>query len=1162
MNQMRHSARHHPRLCRKTPSSARERAIFSPGKDGEAGDVCSIVDAAGCSQAEKGPLEARSSFPTQPRTTLGAAMGLVIILSLMSPFIAAVSGEVAGGSVLAERLIDLAGMDRGLCAVLGADGDLALQIVKRSNLLVHLRDSERSVVNAQRRLAEEAGIGINRLVIEQGPLPRLPYADNIVDVIITTRMQGDTMTQPPLSEVLRVLRPDGIAVIGAAEEGGTQMLRRWARGGNVGEVKIWQDDHGSWLRFAKPAMEGIDEWTHWEHRPDNNPLSTDEAIKAPYLTQFLAEPYYIAMPAITTAAGGRTFLATGHIAHHQREWEMINKLIARNGYNGIVLWERDLADGSLAHQSAFIATAEIFYLMEGDRCLLLDAQTGQEKGSIQIPGMEGQWKWMAMEDGVLFAMAGDEKGDAKVIKGNRNFGGWSWADLSAGYYQKPRVPWGFGTRLAALNLDGMECLWLHQEDTPIDSRALAMHNQKLYLYCPGTYLRGLDACTGEVLWTNRDPEMLRLIEEPGRKLVSTPGFRSACIAVATNEALIIQGQTRMNVIALSTETGELLWQKQKISNNPNVIVVDGLAILGVGGRSSHVAVDPATGEVIENLNFRKAACTRLTGCPDSLFVRGEGTLRYDRASKKVLVDGAIRPACNDGVIAANGMLYIGPWSCDCNLSLIGAMAKCSAGAFKFDHVATEAERLELGTGDLSVIVPLEVTEADWPTYRANNQRTASTAARLARPNTTDEASPPRSWGYTPEQPHVMAPPISAGGLVFVAGQDGKVRALDAKDGKLRWTFATAGPIKMPPTIWASRAYVGSGDGHVYALEAATGRLLWRFRAAPVERHIMVYGNLCSTWPVNTGVLVEDGVAYFGAGIIDSDGTYVYALDAKTGKIKWQNNSSGHLNPELRKGVSAQGCLTILGDQLLMAGGNQVSPARFEIETGRCLSQTFAQGNPKANHGKLVGVFLDEHAITGGRILYAFAENVANKDSFVVHSGRRSLPLSYGGIPPAWNDDVVALVNFRNGKLTCFDADNALRRVKEGFPKTDRPRPQRWRALADAFRKDEGVRWESNLGEQEFELVSLAVCPTSVVAVVKYQVRIRAHPQWFLVALNSRSGTPYWFWRYPLPSKPLPGGLLIDRDGRVIVTMLNGNVHSFGPQRPRQAQPDRADARRN
>jgi hypothetical protein len=47
---------------------ARERAVFSPGNDGEAGDVGSIVDAAGSSQVKKGPLEARSGFLTEPNT--------------------------------------------------------------------------------------------------------------------------------------------------------------------------------------------------------------------------------------------------------------------------------------------------------------------------------------------------------------------------------------------------------------------------------------------------------------------------------------------------------------------------------------------------------------------------------------------------------------------------------------------------------------------------------------------------------------------------------------------------------------------------------------------------------------------------------------------------------------------------------------------------------------------------------------------------------------------------------------------------------------------------------------------------------------------------------------------------------------------------------------
>jgi len=57
-------------------------SVFSPGKYGEAGDVCFIVDTAGCRQAdnsgcldppvnekvqENKPLEARSSFPEEPK---------------------------------------------------------------------------------------------------------------------------------------------------------------------------------------------------------------------------------------------------------------------------------------------------------------------------------------------------------------------------------------------------------------------------------------------------------------------------------------------------------------------------------------------------------------------------------------------------------------------------------------------------------------------------------------------------------------------------------------------------------------------------------------------------------------------------------------------------------------------------------------------------------------------------------------------------------------------------------------------------------------------------------------------------------------------------------------------------------------------------------------
>ena len=172
-----------------------------------------------------------------------------------------------------------------------------------------------------------------------------------------------------------------------------------------------------------------------------------------------------------------------------------------------------------------------------------------------------------------------------------------------------------------------------------------------------------------------------------------------------------------------------------------------------------------------------------------------------------------------------------------------------------------------------------------------------------------------------------------GDLIFVGGSDGTVRALNAGDGRLRWKAYTGGAIRVPPTIASGRALVGSADGWVYAFEAASGRPLWRFRAAPVERKIPVYGIISSTWPVASGVLVEEGVAYAAAGIANYDGTHVYALDAATGKIRWQNNTSGNTAGGQGAGASVQGDLLSVGGKLYLAGGNRTPLVSYDLKDG-------------------------------------------------------------------------------------------------------------------------------------------------------------------------------------------------------------------------------------
>jgi outer membrane protein assembly factor BamB/SAM-dependent methyltransferase len=1049
---------------------------------------------------------------------------------------------VGAEAALAGHLAGMGGITQGVCSVLGCqDGKLALELARRSDFLLHVWEPSVAAVAAARQLLDSEGLYGERALVEKGSFKRLPYADNTVDLILAAHLSDRDLDDLSPSEVLRVLRPRGKAILGRSArlngpDGGLtdSRVEQWLRSAAATESAVTRDDLGLWGRLTKPALSGTDEWSHWEHGPDNNPVSADAVIKAPYMTQWLGQPYYIAMPAITTAAGGRIFIAMGHIAHHQREEPWLNTLMANNGYNGAVLWMRKLPDGYLAHRSAFVATSDTFYMIDDDGtgCLLLDPETGQQKDRIYAPDVPGYWKWIAMQDGVLFALVGKTPDRPETTIVRSPYPAWSWGELSKGYYE-PRVPWGFGQSILAYDLKQRKAIWVHREDRPVDSRAMVTGGGRLYFYGPDSRIGCLDARTGELLWANDDAKVRGLIEEPGRGLSSTPGFKTTCYALYTPKALFYEAQTQMNVVAVSLKDGSLMWHRKKTSSNPNMLYLDDRLFVGIGKDGSTLALDPMTGRTIEDLGFKKRSCVRLTATPDSLFCRGwpEGVTRYDRINRKIVFNGAFRPSCNDGVIGANGLLYAGPWACDCNLSLIGRVAMCSAGGFQFDHRATEAESLEVGDGDTTRLAPLDAAEKDWTTYRGNTAHSGSISAAV-------QASAVKVWECQPRAAFQPTTPTAAGGLIFLGGSDGKVRAIDAAAGKLKWSFLTAGPIMQPPTIWNGRAYVGSGDGYVYALEAATGRLLWRFRAAPVERRIMAYGSLCSTWPVNTGVLVKDGVAYAAAGIIDYDGTYVYALDAVTGKIKWQNGTTGHLDRELRKGVSAQGVLTVADGRLWMPGGNVVSPAAYDLKTGEYLGDLPADGSPRTNRGEEIGVLADRWLMLGGRLRYSARENVVDPGSFMglsVRPGRgtgASLPLSPGKIPPVWDETRIVMVEGRNTVPVCWKMESLLTYLEKRNPKA-RPEPL----------------WKADWLQQR-DTIALAIAGKSVLAVCEVPQPRQLATRWRICCMNAEDGRRVW--ERDLPAAGLAGGLLVDREGRVIVVMANGAVACYGGEKATQA----------
>ena len=106
-----------------------------------------------------------------------------------------------------------------------------------------------------------------------------------------------------------------------------------------------------------------------------------------------------------------------------------------NGYNGTILWERALEPGFNIHRNTMIATPDILYLADSKSCKLLDASTGRLKSEIVAPpGATGPvWKWMAAEDGVLYAMVGEEEFRDRALRGSRTLPGWPWKPMTDGY---------------------------------------------------------------------------------------------------------------------------------------------------------------------------------------------------------------------------------------------------------------------------------------------------------------------------------------------------------------------------------------------------------------------------------------------------------------------------------------------------------------------------------------------------------------------------------------------------------------------------------------------------------------------------------------------------------------------------------------------------------
>jgi outer membrane protein assembly factor BamB len=135
------------------------------------------------------------------------------------------------------------------------------------------------------------------------------------------------------------------------------------------------------------------------------------------------------------------------------------------------------------------------------------------------------------------------------------------------------------------------------------------------------------------------------------------------------------------------------------------------------------------------------------------------------------------------------------------------------------------------------------------------------------------------WKFAAGKP-IASSATAADNKIFFSCDDGFVYALDSRNGRLIWKFATKGDrqydvwdyYRSSPAFYKGRLYVGSGDGSVYALNSVNGKELWHFKTGGV---------------VHADPVVSNDTVYVGS----FDGIF-YALTATTGKLIWKFKTVG------------------------------------------------------------------------------------------------------------------------------------------------------------------------------------------------------------------------------------------------------------------------------
>ncbi len=774
-------------------------------------------------------------------------------------------------------IVEDSGIQGGIVVQIGCeDARDLVDLLANERYLVHGLDVDaRNIARARDYLCAQGVYGRVSTAIFDGE--HLPYTDSLVNLLIVARPHPTL----PREEIMRVLVPGGMAILG------TQ-------------------------KITKPWPDSIDEWTHYLHGPDNNAVAQDTVVAAPRTIRWVSRPKWArsheeaASVSAMVSAQGRLFAIMDEAPNVSIRFMADWKLVARDAFNGTLLWKRDIPLWSdhLRHFRAgpvhlarrLVAVGNRVYVTLGldAPVSVLDAATG--KILKVLPGTE-RTEEISVVDGTVYLAVGTSEvhrwGGGFFERGEPQATNFRYITALDG--ESGRERW-------RKDFVGTEFL------LPL---TMTIRNGSVF-YRDINGLGRLDAATGQPIWRKERPSVARRMSFTSPTVVATndillvadrvpqSGSQDPKTMAATDrvewgihgwneEGFARRGKSL--VVAYAVRDGRVLWTQpgtEDYNSAVDIFVVGDKVHIGSTWerfdlRTGQKDATPAAKMKGGKVGMAHHRCYRNKASARFVFTGRSGIEVADMETGWQGNNSWIRGACQYGIMPANGMLYAPPDACGC-FNKVKVQGLFAAGPER-ETAPTgirAPERLTRGPAYARITDVGSPDPEDWPVFRHDGQRSGGVPTTL--PGTLKPLWSTQLAGR-------LTQPVVAGETVFVAEMDAHtVHALNRADGTKRWSFTAEGRVDSPPAVYRGRVLFGAADGCVYCLRAEDGALAWTFQAAPERRLISSYGQLESVWPVHGAVLIQEGALYTSAGrntYLDG-GITLYKLDPATGRVLQQN----------------------------------------------------------------------------------------------------------------------------------------------------------------------------------------------------------------------------------------------------------------------------------